>query len=135
MNKTETGESIFITNLRAARWVKSISKWFWPTMVLNSLFSNLSPYVNIYMSARIINEIAGKKSVDTLVHIVLATLCINLGIGAVSILLTRMTRLTQQQRAFGEHKAFLNKVLDSDFSDLKTAQSRSSAGMYTSIRR
>lgn len=37
-------------------------------MIAHSLFANLSPYFNIYLSAEIVNEIVGKRTVSTLIN-------------------------------------------------------------------
>lgn len=113
---------IIKTNIRAVKWISSISKWYFTVMILSSFFNNLSPFANIYMSAQIVNEIAGDKNIDTLIKLVFATLCINLFIGVISILLSRINKFTDRKFWLGEGKALLNKFLGSDFEKLESGE-------------
>jgi len=112
-------EGIFKTNLRAAKWAASYSKWCWLVMALKSLFTNLSPFVNIFMSAQIINEIAGARDISQLINLVVITLSANFIIGIASLILTRISKHTEQLMWFGEDRSYLKKVLDCDFRDLE----------------
>ena len=118
-HEIDVQESIIKTNLRAAKWIAGYSKWYWLVIILSSLTNNLTPFINIFMSAQIINEIAGARNTAQLVNLVVITLSLNFAIGIASLILSRISKYTRQQQNFGEHRAFLNKVLDCDFRDLE----------------
>lgn len=113
---------IIKSNIRAVKWISNISKWYFPIMVLDILFNNLSPFINIYMSAQIVNEISKNKNADILFKLVLLTILINLIIGLISVLLSRIDKHTSEKFGFGENRALLNKFLGSDFEKLESGE-------------
>ena len=48
-------------NLRAVRLFRSFCPSYFPMIVVRSVFGRLSPYFNLYLSAAIVNEIAGAR--------------------------------------------------------------------------
>ena len=44
-------------NIRAIKLWHKLCPAYFPFMIAHSLFANLSPYFNIYLSAEIVNEI------------------------------------------------------------------------------
>ena len=61
-------------NLRAWKiWWKICPKFF-VSSIFHSVFKALSPYVTIWLSAQIINELAGNKSPERLFQLVLIQL-------------------------------------------------------------
>ncbi len=108
--------------MRAVKWVSGISKWYFPILILSSLFNNLSPFVNIYMSAQIVNEISSDINIDKLFRLVLITISANLFIGSISVLLSRINKFANEKFWFGESKALLNKFLGSDYEKLESGE-------------
>ena len=113
---------IFKMNIRAAKWVTKQSAAYFPVMLLSSLFNNLIPFINIFMSAQIINEISGERRVDTLIRFVVITLLLNFIIGLLSALLARITRYTTMKFSIGQTKALMKKFLMTDFEELENGK-------------
>ena len=112
-------KDIIKTNIRALKWINSISKWYMTLMALVRLFNNVTPFVNITMSALVLNEIAGQRRVSTFVHLVALTLIINMCIGTISVFLSRLEKLAREKFWLGDSKARVNRFQNSDFEQLE----------------
>lgn len=64
--------------------IHSLQHWVLPVTVFNALFKSAAPFINIYMSARIIDELIGPKNVNTLIHLVIITIILNLAVHLIS---------------------------------------------------
>ena len=88
-------------------------------MVLSKIFSviwsSLSPYVVIYLSALIIEELATSKNPETLNSLVLITLASSAFIALVSALLTKWNNSQSAGMFFKCEQIFSKKLLDMDF--------------------
>ncbi len=89
---------------------------------LHSLASALSPYVTIYLSARIINELAGLRRPDVLWPLVLLTL----GSGALLTLITgallRLMDAASSKYYARDERIYTDKLLSMDFADVDKAE-------------
>lgn len=65
---------IISTNIEALRLVSKHAKFLFSSIVLYSIFSNLTSFVTIYMSELTVNEIAGAREIRKLVTLVLVTI-------------------------------------------------------------
>ena len=74
--------------LHYINWLAKLCPAFYPVMIAKTLFSVLSPYITLYMSAVILNEILSERRVGYLITVVLFTVVLNCILG----LLTRITR-------------------------------------------
>lgn len=72
---------IFKTGIKE---VHKLQPWVIPITILHGLLQSIAPFVNIYMSARIIDELLGSKDVDRLVFLVGITIGLNLVIHLLS---------------------------------------------------
>jgi len=114
--------NILKTNMQAVKWVSKYSKWYFHVMVFGSLVNNLLPFINIFMSAQIVDEIATQRRVDSLVSLIAATLLMNIIIGLLSTLATRLEKFTNEKLNLGRLTASLNKILDSDYERLENGE-------------
>ena len=115
-------KDIIKTNIRAIKYINRTAKGYLLTMTLNRLFNNLSAFVNITMSALVLNEIAGERRVETFIHLVGLTLLINAIIGVTTAFLSRAEKIGSQKFWLGESKAMLDKFLRSDFEPLESGE-------------
>ena len=111
-------------NIRAIKLWHSLCPNFFPIMIANQLFANLSPYFNIYMSAEIVNEIIDIKNTHTIIRLVLITIFGNFLIsvlgGALKRAYNHQTTLLDQK----ESALFNNKVLTLDYDNLENTKVR-----------
>lgn len=111
-------------NLRAIKLWHSLCPSNFFLLVGDALFSNLSPYFNIYLSAEIVNEVAGARSVQKITTLVLITIFGNLAISVICGILWRefshSTTLLRQR----EDLLFNNKTLTLDYENLERTEVR-----------
>ncbi|MCL2519083.1 MAG: ABC transporter ATP-binding protein/permease, partial [Oscillospiraceae bacterium] len=63
---------------RGLATLMKMDKWFVLLHIITEAITPFTPYVNIYMAARIINELAGNKNINTLILYVLITIGLNM---------------------------------------------------------
>lgn len=81
--------------LRGLKEIQHLRAGFLSLTVFRSVFQALSPFVDIYMAARIINGIVEKKTVEELLFLALITIILNLIIAFISAILNRIINLRQ----------------------------------------
>lgn len=111
-------------NIRALKLLRSFCPSYFPLLIAKSFFGKLSPYFNLYLSAWIINEIAGARDRNTLVTLVLITVLGNFAIAIICGILNRIfghkeTILYQNEAAY-----YNRKTLRLDYVDLETPEIR-----------
>lgn len=111
-------------NIRAIKLLNSFCPSYFPLLVAKSFFGKLSPYFNLYLSAEIVNEIAGAKDKNTLVALVLITVIGNFAIAVIGGILNRafghkQTVLYQKEAAY-----YNQKTLKLDYADLENPEVR-----------
>ncbi|MCD8145351.1 MAG: hypothetical protein LUD79_08495 [Oscillospiraceae bacterium] len=105
-------------NYRAFRmgWEK-YPNWY-RSCLLKGIFSAATPYVTIYISARIINELAGQRRPGTLVSLVLVQVISAAVLALVNGVLTRWHSREDKLVNYQEKKILTDKTMDMDFVDL-----------------
>lgn len=111
-------------NIRAIKLWHSLCPAYFPFMIINSLFANLSPYFNIYLSAEIINEIVGGRTISKLVMLVAITVGGNFLISVIGGMISRafghQTTLLNQR----EDALFYKRTFTLDYEDLENTEVR-----------
>ena len=90
MDKTKNNSHAFKTNMRAWKHIHSLHPAVLPLMVFRAAFAALSPYINLYMSAEIMNELAGGRDINRLILLVIITVGANLTVAVLSNLFTKL---------------------------------------------
>lgn len=111
-------------NIRALKLIHSFCPSYFPIVIANSFFEKLSPFFNLYLSAEIVNEIAGVKDKNRLVLLVIITVIGNFLITIIGgvfrrILEHKETLLTNQEAAY-----YNKKTLTLDYADLENTEVR-----------
>lgn len=111
-------------NIRALRLLHSFCPSYFPLLVIKSFFNKLSPYFNLYLSAEIVNEIAGARDKTKLITLVLITIFGNFAIAVIEGILNRAfshkeTLLYQREAEYSN-----KKTLTLDYSDLEDPEIR-----------
>lgn len=117
MNKTNA-------NIKAIRMFHSLCPSYFPVSILKSFFTKLTPYFNLYLSAEIVNEIAGERRKESIILLVLITVLGNFAIALLGGLLSRIhdnCKVLLDQR---EAAAFNRVTLFMDYSDLENTKIR-----------
>ncbi len=119
-NKTELSSyrQAIQMNLRAWRiWQKKCPKFFL-SILLYSVFTALVPYVTIWLSAQIINELAGGRDPQRLFQLVLIQLISAAGMALVSGVLLRWKNCEYESSIVMDFKIYSDKMLEMDYADV-----------------
>lgn len=88
----------------------------------------VTPYINIWLAAQIINELAGARDADRLWQLVLITVLANALAALLEAVLTGWMNVTRHTTWFQKNKVYVDKLLEMDFAaldDQKTYDLRS----------
>lgn len=133
MKHPET-ESSFKTawyyNQRAfAFWWKTTPLIF-VTTIFSTLVNSATPYVTIYFTARLINEIGAQARADVMFRLALITLLSSSLLSLLGLGLERWKRAVASSLLYKERGAFIRKFMDMDFCD---ADHPRSSDLYSQI--
>lgn len=119
-NKTELSSyrQAIQMNLRAwGIWRKKCPKFFL-SILLYSVFTALVPYVTIWLSAQIINELAGGRDPQRLLQLVMIQLFSSAGMALVSGILLRWKNCEYESSIVMDFKIYSDKMLEMDYADV-----------------
>ena len=121
-NSNSLKNSMAINN----RAIKMIYKKY-PQMVISTIISSIwtavTPYVGIYLSALIIEELAGAKNVERLKLLVIITVASLAFISLISALLNKWNEVQNSNLYYKFEKFYTEKLFEMDFvslDDIKT---------------
>lgn len=80
-----------------------------------AVVSALTPYLSIYLSAQIINELAGARDLERLTQLVVVTLASTSVLGLLKAVLERWKNSEHATRHYRQEKVFADKLLAMDF--------------------
>ncbi len=123
-------EVIRMNNRAWKIWHKMCPKLFLAT-TLHSAFAALSPYLTIWLSAQIINELAGKRNPDTLMKLVLIQLISAAVLALLTGILQHWKIYEEDTASQMENKIYIDKMLTLDYIDM---DSQHSFDLYSQMR-
>lgn len=91
---------------------------------LGAVFRSFTPFVNIYMSALIIDELAGACEVATLTRYVLITITLNLLIAVVNRVVDQISRAEEALLGMRVNLLLANEGLKMDYTDIEDVHTR-----------
>ena len=116
-NKIPLGEAIRLGMRGYFLWWKK-----YPMMLISSVLCSvvgaLTPYVEIYLTAKIINEIAGNRDANTLLQLVLITLFSTIALALINSGLSRWEKYEYAGQWHKRNKLYTDKLLSMDFCDV-----------------
>ncbi|MCL2158627.1 MAG: ABC transporter ATP-binding protein/permease, partial [Oscillospiraceae bacterium] len=90
------------------------------TLKLTAVFIQMfTPYVNIFMTAKILNELSGAKNMRTLLIYAVMTVCLNFGITLIVRALWHLIDYHQNQFYKNEQMYFSEKIMSMDYENLE----------------
>ena len=117
-------KEILRLNWRALRDTERYVPGRLPCGGLNAAVDALSPYVTVWLSARIINELAGLRRPEVLIRWVLWTIGTTAVIGVVRSFLKRWLRTLDTLHNPLKNRIFLEKFLDMDYANVDSQHIR-----------
>ncbi len=122
MSEKMTIKEAFHWNRRALMiWWKREPKMFF-SILSSSIVSGVVPFVGIYFSAQIINELAGRRNPQRLWELVIITLTVTSVLSFVKAGLNRWRSVYQDSsNFFKENKIYFDKMLAMDYCDVENS--------------
>ena len=117
-----TLKETFQIHARAFRDVQSYCPGAFLAAGLHAAVSALSPYATVYLSAQIINELAGARRMDVLLPLVAATLAITTLLTLLTGALLHWKNAMEERYVARKEKLFSDKMLSLDFADVDKAE-------------
>ncbi len=109
----------FQLHARAFRDLSRCCPGLFLSKTLRAIANAISPYVTVYLSARIINELSSQRRSDVLWTLVLITLASAAGMTLLSGVLNRWEQAKKEKYYYiREDQIFTNKLLTMDFADI-----------------
>ena len=100
---------------RGVLMLMKIERVFIILHLIIEIISQFSPYITIYMSARIIDELVGAKDINTLILYVLITIGANMLLSLVINGLNHLKNYHQNQMYKNENMLFSEKIMSMDY--------------------
>lgn len=82
----------------------------------------LSPYLSIYLSALLVNELAGRRDISRIVFLTTVTILSTFGIGLLTEGIKHWKEYENVLRWQAKDKIFINKMMEMDFADIDKAK-------------
>lgn len=95
--------------------IHKLQKWMLPVTIFDSFAKSVSPFVNIYMSARIIDELLGPKSVNKLINLVAINITLNLAVHLISTGLDHLGTILKSIMAQNQDMQLNEKIISMDY--------------------
>lgn len=116
-----TFQETFRIHARAFQDIRKYCPGVFLVTACHSVISALSPYITIYLSAQIINELAGSRSPDVLWPLVLLTVGSTALLALLTGILSRCKEAKREQYAVRKNYIFADKMMSMDFADIDNA--------------
>lgn len=112
---TASAKETLQATLRGYRLWRKYAPQMLLATALYSLFAGVSPYVTIYFSSQILNELAGNRDPKRLLVLVLLTIGLAAGLGIVTALLNRWRLANGREIYYTTRRIECDKLLSMDF--------------------
>ena len=123
--KLSSWRETWIVNKKLLQRLHTDRPKFLALRILKNILDALTPYVGIWLSALIIEELAGSRNPDTLLHLVLAALFSAAGIALTGAFLKRTFEIENTGFYYYIRKMLSDKMLDIDFCIADETETRS----------
>ncbi len=110
--------------IRALKLYHSFNKKYFPTSFLQIIFSSISPYFNLWMSAEIVTALYEGRGKESIFNLVAITLLGNLFVHVISALLSNAVNTQLEKLNNNEALAFNKKTLSLDYDKLENPEIR-----------
>ncbi len=104
--------------LRAVRVSHTLERRLYPTIFLANAISALTPYVVIYLSALILNELSSYRRPEYLWKLVILTVGVSGGLSLISAILRHVRNKEYEVFQVNYRKLFVDKAFEMDYQDI-----------------
>lgn len=134
------------TILMGLKEIHKLQKWIIPVTILDSIIRSISPFVNIYMSARIIDELVYFEDINKLVLLVGITIGLNLLFHMLSRGLGHLLKILRIIMGNNQEMKMNEKIINMDYAHIENvevhslrtriqeAENQSGGGIYALLK-
>ena len=119
-NDQPTLRDAFRLNLRAAKDIAHYCPKLFPYLAAHSVLSGVGPYVPVFFTARIVNEISTLRRADVLWKWITAAVILNLAVLALNAFLLRRREVQVEMCWQRFDRIYMEKFFSMDFPDIDT---------------
>ena len=112
------------TTFRGISILMEMDKWYVIVQLISSIIYPLTPYVNIFMSAKIIDELLGNKDINVLTTYVILTISLNILLTLIVSGLNHLFEYHQNNFYKSEHMHFSKKNMEMDYEDIENSEAK-----------
>lgn len=104
------------------REIHKLQSWVIPVTILNAFVTAIAPFVNIYMSAKIINELVGSKDIERLILLVALTIGLNFIIHLLSTGLNHLKLILTSIMVQNQDMRINEKIIEIDYEHVENPE-------------
>lgn len=121
--------------MRGVKVIRLVSPGYMPLCLTKIFFNRLSPYINLYMSAFILNELLDERRVDRLMFLVSLTLVLDLAVYLISRGLDRYINHAGRSFLFYQQFGIHNdmKMFNLDYASIEDPETHRLFDRYTEL--
>ena len=108
-----------ITIFRALKILAAVPQTVMILKIFQSVFNAAVPFINIYFSAQILNELAGEKNQDRLIFLILLTISLNFASMLIRSIINRWTEYKATDLLNALLKIYSDKLFSMDYVDIE----------------
>lgn len=102
--------------------INVLQPWVLPVTILDAFFKSVAPFINIYMSAKIIDELIGVKAIDRLVLLAGVTIILNLIIHLISNGLNHLSIILKSVMSQNLDMRLNEKIISMDYEHVENPE-------------
>lgn len=102
--------------------IYKLQPWLLTVTILDALFKSAAPFINIYMSARIIDELLGAKAIDRLIFLAGITIGLNLIIHLISTGLNHLSVMLRSIMSQNLDMRLNEKIISMDYEHVENPE-------------
>lgn len=107
--------------VKGIKFIKELSPGFLALSIIQACLNALLPFINIYMSAIIMNAVIEKQEFRELIYYVLLMLAMNLICGTVHAITTKYVTIKQNKLFINYDWVLSKKMLELDYADVESS--------------
>lgn len=113
-------------NMKVLQWgLKEIYKlqpWVLSVTLIDAILKSIAPFINIYMSARIIDELIGAKDVNRLMFLVIMTIVLNLAVHLISTAFDHLKTILMNNLEKNIDMRLNEKIINMDYEYVENSE-------------
>ncbi len=119
MKNSKTNKEHFKTTWQGVKWLYQLDKGYTISLFFGAFLAAVIPFIPIYFSALIIDELVGAKDITRLITLVALTVGLSFVLWMIRNLLSRYNDLRFNYMWLNEQRAFSNKTMHMDYEHLE----------------